>query len=247
MEVVEAIKAQLLALQDQLIAFNPEQLKASQIQVEELKKELQLSEEKAKEEGIKLEKDLKQKHKTEISILTNKMREEINFNMPALEEKIREEVTSKKNEEMKEIRTQYEGQLGGLQIQLKSVTENYEMAKSLAAGPLNTPDESINLPKTQSHDFSISNMTTNENIEMSFDETMGSMSMSMIQNQMIPGKSNSFAGEQDSLQVQMLKGELEQAREALEAREAEIEEIKSGSGQTADVPEDSISMKLLEA
>merc|ERR1719319_1248560 len=32
MEVVEAIKAQLLALQDQLIAFNPEQLKASQIQ-----------------------------------------------------------------------------------------------------------------------------------------------------------------------------------------------------------------------
>merc|ERR1719319_1987179 len=96
MEVVEAIKAQLLALQDQLIAFNPEQLKNSQIQVEELKKELQLSEEKAKEVSIKVEKDLKQKHKTEISIITNKMREEINFNMPALEEKIREEVVTKK-------------------------------------------------------------------------------------------------------------------------------------------------------
>jgi len=94
--------------------------KALSAKVEELQNKLRLTEEKSKEERIKMEIDLKQKHKTEISCLTNKIRDEIEHNMPAVEEQIKL-VVEEKNDELKGLCDQYKTQLENIQLGKKGV------------------------------------------------------------------------------------------------------------------------------
>jgi len=94
--------------------------KALAAKVEELQNKLRLTEEKSKEERIKMEIDLKQKHKTEISSLTNKIRDEIEHNMPAVEEQIKL-VVEEKNDELKDLCDQYKTQLENIQLGKKGV------------------------------------------------------------------------------------------------------------------------------
>merc|ERR1719308_726532 len=113
LEVVEEMKNQLLCLQERLVNFNPEEFERMTNEINELKglnakliekgeslAKVRVEEEKSlvvRYEKLLEEKEetLKAKHKTEIGILSTKMQEEMNFNIPALEERLRIEYDEK--------------------------------------------------------------------------------------------------------------------------------------------------------
>merc|ERR1719186_2064801 len=117
LEVVEEMKNQLLFLQQQLINFSPEELQRKVLEIEELKAEnsklmLKLPTSEKPDEQVTtadLDKvleekaeELKSKHKAELAIVTTKTREEMNFNLATLEEKLRDEFEEKKLEATKD-------------------------------------------------------------------------------------------------------------------------------------------------
>ena len=242
LEVVEEMKNQLLFLQQQLINFSPEELERKVLEIEELKAEnsklmlkLPSSEKLTADLDKVLEEkaeELKSKHKAELAIVTTKTREEMNFNLATLEEKLRDEFEEKKLEATKDITVKYEDKFHTMQDQLKSsqdsvvdlqeqlkrsqesllmVTENLSNQKNTTLGVVPLQGiESLNSTETA--------FTT---CEMSFDETIGnsSMNLTMGSNTVLDG------GIGDSLQVQMLKGELELARNTLEEKEQIIEDL----------------------
>ena len=59
------------------------------------------------------------KHKIEITLVTTKMREEINLNLPALEDKLKSEFEERKIEEISALRALHDETIRNLEIKLK--------------------------------------------------------------------------------------------------------------------------------
>merc|ERR1719508_158544 len=110
-----------------------------------------------------------------------------------------------------------------LQEQLKRSQESLLMVTENLSNQKNTTLSVVPLQRIESLNSTETAYTT---CEMSFDETIGnsSMNLTMGSNTVLDG------GMGDSLQVQMLKGELELARNTLEEKEQIIEDlIEKGS------------------
>ena len=260
LEVVEEMKNQLLYLQQQLVNFSPEELECKVKEIQELKTEnsklqLKLSKEQLSPTDIDLllaekTEELQIKHKAEISIISTKMREEINFNLPALEEKLRDEFEEKKQQVKKDITTMYEEKLQVLQEELKNSQEivahmNEEMvenqetllkATQSLSNQKNTTLGVVPLPRLENLNSTETAYTT---CEMSFDETIGnsSINLTMGSNTVLSG------GIGDSLQVQMLKGELESVKESLEEKERIVDDLEIELTATKTAKENSVLEK----
>ena len=246
LEVVEEMKNQLIYLQQQLINFSPEELERQNQEIEQLKMKnsnLQLEVEELAKEHIsptnvdhslaeKIE-ELENKHKAEIAIISTKMREEMNFNLPALEEKIRDEFEVKKQESIADINSKYEEMLRIMQEELRESKESLATIQQESANfqetlkkatenhsnQNNTTLGVIPLSRVESLNSTDMAFTT---CEMSFDETIGNSSMN------IPVWNNTVisGGIGDSLQVQMLKGELEAVKASFEEKAKTVEELE---------------------
>merc|ERR1719508_311212 len=105
-----------------------------------------------------------------------------------------------------------------LQEQLKRSQESLLMVTENLSNQKNTTLGVVPLQRIESLNYTETAFTT---CEMSFDETIGnsSMNLTMGSNTVLDG------GIGDSLQVQMLKGELELARKTLEGKEQIIEDL----------------------
>merc|ERR1719318_1149910 len=156
----------------------------------------------------------------------------MNFNIPALEEKLRDEFEEKKQEALKEISKKHEEKLTLLQEDLKKREETLvELQEQLKKSQVEVKGEAENLSSQKNTTLGVvpaqrlESLNTTENpyvtCEMSFDDTLGSgsMNMTMETNPVFSG------GIGDSLQVQMLKGELEMIKNTLEEKEQIIENL----------------------
>ena len=112
-ETVQEIKNQLLALQEKITAFDPDELKAKESQIMKLTEENAEMSKKlanldsspalpAESSSIHDDyedkmKEMRKQHQAQLSVITNKMGEEMKTNLVALEEKLREEYDAKTN------------------------------------------------------------------------------------------------------------------------------------------------------
>jgi len=267
LEVVEEMKNQLLCLQQQLINFSPEEFERKVAEIEELKLlNNNLNEELCKVVNEKLddknnakkhleetEEALKVKHRAEIAIISTKMQEEMNFNIPALEERIRVECEEKYEEGMRSARIKFEEDLRQRDDELKEtkstisnlqdeLRKSREEMKSVADTMSSQENTTLGILPGRG----VESLYTTAQEEISFDNTLGSGSMNMTMENTVFS-----AGIGDSLQVQMLKGEVEMLKNSLEEKEEVISELRMKEGQEVPVSahelEDEETADLLRA
>ena len=251
LEVVEEMKNQLLCLQQQLVNFSPEEFERKVAEIKELKSlNNNLNEEMCKLEKEKLndkndvkkqleetEEALKVKHRAEIAIISTKMQEEMNFNIPALEERVRVECEEKYEEGMRSARIKFEEDLRQRDDELK---ETKITISNLEEELRKSREETQSLTDTMSSQKNttlgilpgkrVESLYTTAQEEISFDNTLGSGSMNMTMENTVFS-----AGIGDSLQVQMLKGEVEMLKNSLEEKEEVISELRMKEGQEVPV------------
>ena len=165
-ETVQEIKNQLLALQEKITTFDPDELKAKESQIMKLTEENDEMSKKlanldsspalpAESSSIHDDyedkmKEMRKQHQAQLSVITNKMGEEMKTNLVALEEKLREEYDAKTQEHedmVSDLRKHHLEEIANLRLTLQeeSKTKLDVIEKDLREEILKLKENSSNL------------------------------------------------------------------------------------------------------
>ena len=211
-EMVSEIKCQLLFLQDHLGKMDAE-LRCKKQEIADLK--LKLEEENADRLVKETEKKMEQKYKSEMAIVTRKMKEDMASNLQALEERMLMEGEKRRNEEYECQRLNYESKINELEVQLQGRATVSPKMVIISEAAEKEPTESPEMDMDISMDHTI----------------MSGMGSAMDFTCMTNKNSPAVAGSSSSLEVQLLQSDLQDAKDTAErykARGDELEEEVEG-------------------